>query len=56
MVDGSGAPGEVLDDKLTIACGAGAVRITRLQRSGGKAMAAEEFLRGHKIAKGTRLD
>ena len=56
MVDGSGAPGEVLDDTLTIACGAGAVRITRLQRSGGKAMAAEEFLRGHKITKGTRLD
>ena len=56
VADGGGAPGEVLDDNLTIACGAGAVRITALQRSGGKAMAAEEFLRGHKFAKGTRLD
>ena len=56
VADGSGAPGEVLDDKLTIACGTGAVRITRLQRSGGKAMAAEEFLRGARIAKGIKLD
>ena len=56
VAEGSGAPGEVLDDTLTIACGEGAVRITALQRSGGKAMAADEFLRGRKIAKGTKLD
>jgi methionyl-tRNA formyltransferase len=55
VADGGGAPGEVLDDQLTIACGTGAVRITVLQRSGGKAMAAEEFLRGRKIGKGTKL-
>lgn len=56
VADGSGASGEVLDDNLTVACGEGAVRITRLQRSGGKGMAAEEFLRGRPILKGTKLD
>ncbi|MGA2941122.1 MAG: methionyl-tRNA formyltransferase [Xanthobacteraceae bacterium] len=48
--DGSGEPGHVLDDKLTVACGGGAVRIVELQRAGGKPMAAEEFLRGMPIA------
>ena len=52
---GEGAPGEVLDDKLTIACGEGAVCLTRLQRAGKKPMSAEEFLRGQAIAPGTRL-
>jgi methionyl-tRNA formyltransferase len=40
------APGSVLDDHLTIACGMGAVRLTQLQRAGRQPMAAEEFLRG----------
>jgi len=44
--DGEGRPGTVLGDKLTIACGAGAVRIVELQRAGGKPISAEEFLRG----------
>ena len=35
-----------IDDALTIACGEGTYRITRLQRAGGKPMAASEFLRG----------
>ena len=48
-------PGTVLDDRLTIACGEGAVRILQLQRAGGQAMAAEEFLRGTPLAPGTRL-
>jgi len=48
--DGSGEPGRVLDDKLTVACGGGAVRIVELQRAGGKPMAAEAFLRGTPIA------
>jgi len=48
--DGSGEPGRVLDDKLTVACGSGALRIVELQRAGGKPMAAEEFLRGTPIA------
>src|SRR5262245_3624536 len=50
-----GAPGTLLDDRLTIACGDGAVRIVELQRAGSKAMAAEEFLRGTPLAAGTRL-
>ncbi len=40
----------MLDDKLTVACGSGAMRIVELQRAGGKPMAAEEFLRGTPIA------
>jgi methionyl-tRNA formyltransferase len=52
---GSGTPGTLLDDKLTIACGDGAVRIVELQRAGGKAMTAEEFLRGAQLAPGTTL-
>jgi len=45
----------VLDDELTIACSEGAVRLTRLQRAGGKAMDAAEFQRGGRIAKGTKV-
>jgi methionyl-tRNA formyltransferase len=51
--DGSGAPGCVLDDKLTIACGSGAVRLLQLQRAGKQPMAADEFLRGAPIAPAT---
>jgi methionyl-tRNA formyltransferase len=53
--DGGGPPGRVLDAKLTIACGDGAVRLVELQRAGGKPMPAEEFLRGTAIKAGTRL-
>jgi methionyl-tRNA formyltransferase len=53
--DGHGQPGRVLDDKLTIACGEGAVRIVELQRSGRQPMAAEEFLRGTAVALATVL-
>ena len=53
--EGSGAPGTVLDDRLTIACGDGAVRLIEVQRAGKQPMKAEEFLRGTKIAPGTRL-
>ncbi len=52
---GAGAPGTVLDDRLTIACGEGAVRILELQRAGARAMAAEEFLRGSPLKPGLRL-
>jgi methionyl-tRNA formyltransferase len=52
---GQGAPGTVLDDQFTIACGAGAVRILELQRAGRQAMQAQEFLRGTPLAPGTRL-
>jgi methionyl-tRNA formyltransferase len=51
----SGAPGTVLDEQLSIACGDGAVRLTEVQRAGKQPMKAEEFLRGAKLAAGTRL-
>ncbi len=53
--EGEGSPGEVIDERLTIACADGAVRLTELQRAGGRAVPAEEFLRGTKIEKGMRL-
>ena len=55
VAPGSGAPGGVLDDRLTVATGDGALRLTRLQRAGGKAMDADAFLRGYPIATGAAL-
>ncbi|WP_137129851.1 methionyl-tRNA formyltransferase [Rhizobium sp. FY34] len=55
MGEGTGEPGTVLDDQLTIACGAGALRLTRLQKAGGKPLAAVDFLRGTPLPAGTRL-
>ena len=52
IVEGRGAPGEVLDGNLTIACGSGAVRLLELQRAGKKICGAEEFLRGFALSKG----
>jgi methionyl-tRNA formyltransferase len=52
---GEGEPGGVLDDRLTVACGQGSVRIVELQRAGGKPMPAEEFLRGTPIAHSSTL-
>ena len=45
-------PATVLDDRLTIACGDGAMRILELQRAGKQPMTAEEFLRGTPVAAG----
>ena len=53
---GSGVPGTVLDDKLTIACGDGAIRLTQVQRAGKQPMNADEFLRGTPVKAGTLLD
>jgi methionyl-tRNA formyltransferase len=50
-----GIPGEILDDRLTIACGEHALRPTRLQRAGKGAMSAAEFLRGFPVAAGSRF-
>jgi len=55
IVSSKGAPGTVLDDNLTIACGDGALRLTQLQRPGKRAMAAKEFLNGFRIAAGEKL-
>lgn len=53
--EGDGAPGSVLDDAPTIACGTGALRLTRLQRAGRAALPAAEFLRGYPLPAGTVL-
>ncbi len=55
LADGEGAAGMVLDDRLTVACGAGALRLTRVQLAGRAPLEAEAFLRGHRVAAGTRL-
>jgi methionyl-tRNA formyltransferase len=55
IANGAGAPGEVLDDRLAIACSEGAIRILELQRAGGKPMKAEEFLRGTPLKPPARL-
>ena len=53
--DGSGAPGEVLDEDLSIACAMGAVRLLLVQRAGRAPMTAAELLRGFAIPAGTIL-
>jgi methionyl-tRNA formyltransferase len=50
-----GVPGTVLDDRLTVACGEGVLRLLRLQRPGRAALEAPAFLRGFPIPPGTRL-
>ena len=52
---GSGAPGTVLDAAPTVACGSGAVQLTRLQRAGKSAQDAATFQRGTPLAPGTIL-
>lgn len=47
-----GQPGEILDDELTVACGAGAIKLEIVQRSGKSVMTAREFLVGNPIASG----
>jgi methionyl-tRNA formyltransferase len=53
--DGSGSPGEVLDDGLLVACGTGALRLLTLQRAGKGPMDAATFLRGRIVLRGARL-
>ncbi len=55
MGEGAGMPGTILDDRLTIACGDGAVRLVEVQRAGGRPMEAGAFLRGAGLRKGDRL-
>jgi methionyl-tRNA formyltransferase len=52
---GSGAPGALLDDQLTIACANGAIRIVELQRAGKAPMKTAEFLRGTPLKPGARF-
>ena len=46
LAEGAGTPGTLLDDRLTVACGSGAVRLTEVQRAGKGPVTAAEFLRG----------
>jgi methionyl-tRNA formyltransferase len=55
MVERSGAPGDLLDERLVVACASGAIRILDLQRAGKAPMKAEEFLRGTPLAPPMRL-
>jgi methionyl-tRNA formyltransferase len=55
LADGSGAVGELLDDRLTVACKQGALRILELQRAGKAPMKAEDFLRGTPLKPPVRL-
>ena len=52
--EGSGAPGTVLDG-LTVACGEGAVDVTRVQPEGKGAMDTKDWLLGARIAPGVKL-
>jgi methionyl-tRNA formyltransferase len=52
---GKAAPGEILDDALTVACGDGALKLIRLQRAGKSVMTADELLRGFALPKGAKL-
>ena len=54
-VTGKGAPGEAIGDDLIIACGQGALRLLKVQRAGGRVMAAEELLKGFAEPRGTRF-
>ena len=55
LTSGAGTPGAVLDDRLSIACGEGAIRILELQRAGKAPMKAADFLRGTPLKPPARL-
>ncbi|MFY0616508.1 methionyl-tRNA formyltransferase [Shimia sp.] len=55
LAEGTGAPGEILDDVITVACGEGAVQLLRLQRAGKGAQDADIFLRGFPLVKGQHI-
>ena len=57
-VDTPGLPGSVLaaDERgVLVACGEGALRLTELQRPGGKRQTAAQFLQSRPVAAGARL-
>ena len=54
-VPGSGKPGAVLDDALTVACGDGALKLLKVQRAGKSVMTAAELLKGFALPPGTQL-
>jgi len=59
LTTGSGRPGEVLSadpEGISVACGRGALKLTELQRPGGKRLRAGEFLRGFPVSPGERFE
>jgi methionyl-tRNA formyltransferase len=56
LAAGQGAPGEVIAPGPVVACGEGALRLTELQRAGGKRGPAAAFLQARPIAPGERFD
>ncbi len=54
-VEGSGAPGTLLDNRMLIACSEGALRPLVVQRAGKSPMSIDELLRGFAVPVGTRL-
>ena len=55
QIASNAAPGTVLDEHLTVACGGGAVRLTQVQRAGKQPMSADDFLRGTPLQVGAQL-
>jgi methionyl-tRNA formyltransferase len=55
VVEATGPPGEVLDGRLAVACGEGALRPLLLQRPGRGPVGVDAFLRGYPLIPGTRL-
>ena len=56
LEEGEGAPGEVLDDRLRVATGDGALRLVDVQPAGKKRMPAASFLNGHPVQRGSILE
>ena len=54
--EGGAAPGTLIDDRLLIACGDGAVRLLKAQREGRGAQDLDTFVRGFPLKAGERLD
>jgi methionyl-tRNA formyltransferase len=56
LAEGEGFPGELLDDRLTVACRQGAIRILELQKAGGALMKAKAFQAGARLRPPARLN
>jgi methionyl-tRNA formyltransferase len=52
VTTGTGRPGTLLSEDMSIACGAGAIRILQAQRSGRTTMSGRELMRGAKLVPG----
>ena len=58
VIEQSGQPGEIMQAEksgIVVACGRGALRILKLQLEGGRRLTAQEFLAGHELKPGQRL-